>query len=145
MLPIDQGVAGHGKGIGATNGIACRWSLTCIAVGSKSVSVDGSMESVGDFVMISQRSPSLRHLVTGTDSLNTAACAGPEYCVATGSNSSNEGVFVTIAGSTIDGAPIVEGSTQWTSVSCSNVNFCIAIGGNSEGQSVFTTFGLPTG
>ena len=141
MLPIDQEIAGHGKGIDASNGVACRWSHTCVAVGSESV--DSSTGSVGDVVMISKRSPGTGDLVTGTSTLDSAACAGPEYCVAAGSNSSKQGALVTIAGSKIRGVDIVEGSAEWSGVSCSNVAFCIAIGANAEGQSVFTTFGLP--
>jgi hypothetical protein len=94
--------------------------------------------------MIRKHAPGTGEVVPGTSSLNSVACAGPKYCVAAGSNSSNEGVLVTIAGSRIHGADIVEGSPGWSSVSCSNVGFCIAIG-NAEGQTVFTTFGLPTG
>ena len=141
MLPIYQEVAGHARDIDASNGVACRWSLTCIAVGSESV--DGSTQSVGDVVTISKGSPGAGDVVTGTSALESAACAGPKYCVAAGSNSSNEGVLVTIAASKIRGTDVVEGSAGWSSVSCSNVGFCIVIGANAEGQTVFTTFGLP--
>jgi hypothetical protein len=143
MLPVDQEVAHNAKAIDASNGIACRWSLTCIAVGSELV--NGSTESVGDVVTISKRSPGAGDVATGSSGLDSAACAGPTYCVAAGSNSSNEGVLVTVDGSQVRHAHTVQGSASWTSVSCSNVSFCIVIGTNSEGQTVFTTFGLPTG
>ncbi len=143
MLPIDQEIAGHTKVIDANNAVACRYSsLTCIAVGSKSA--DGSTASVGDVVIITKRSPGTGEIVAGSNGLDSAACAGPEYCVAAGSNSSNEGVLVTIAGSEIRHARAVDGSAVWSSVSCSNIGFCIVIGDNAEGQTVFTTFGLPT-
>ena len=142
MLPIDQEIAGHAKAIDASNAVACRYSsLTCIAVGSEST--DGSTGSVGDVVTITKRSPGTSEMVARTSGLDSAACAGAEYCVAAGSNSSNEGVLVTIAGSEIRGARAVEGSASWSSVACSNVGFCIVIGDNAERQTVFTTFGLP--
>ena len=142
MLPIDQEIAGNAKVIDANNAVACHYSLpTCIGVGSESA--DGSTGSVGDVVIISKRSPGTGEMVDGSSGLDSAACAGPEYCVAAGSNSSNEGVLVTIAGSDIRGARAVEGSAGWSSVSCSNVDFCTVIGKNAEGQTVFTTFGLP--
>jgi hypothetical protein len=142
MLPIEQGAAaGQGKGIDASAAVACRWSHTCIAVGSES---SGSA-TVGDVVTITKRSPGADNIVTGTSALYSAACAGPKYCVAAGSNSSNEGVLVTVAGPRVHTPDVVAGSTSLGSVACSNVGFCIAIGGNSEGQTVFTTFGLPTG
>ena len=142
MLPIDQEIAGHAKAIDASNAVACRYSsLTCIAVGSEST--DGSTGSVGDVVTITKRSPGTGEMVARTSGLDSAACAGPEYCVAAGSNSSNEGVLVTIEGSEIRGARAVEGSASWSSVACSNVGFCIVIGDNAERQTVFTTFGLP--
>jgi hypothetical protein len=142
MLLVEQEVPGNAKGINASNDVACRWSHTCIAVGSESVL--GSTASVGDIVMISKRSPGTSEAVAGTSTLDSVACAGPGYCVAAGSNSSNEGVLVTIAGSNVRGADIIEGSAGWSSVSCSNVGFCLVIGTNVEGQTVFTTFGLPT-
>jgi hypothetical protein len=141
MLPIDNSIAGHGKTIDASTAVACRWSLTCIAVGSESI--DGSTESVGDVVTITKRSPGTGQMVTGTSELDSAACAGPKYCITAGSNSSNEGVLVTIAGSRIKSTDEVDGSTGLGSVACSSVAFCIAIGGNSDGQTVLTTFGLP--
>jgi len=140
MLLVDQELPGNAKGIPASNDVACRSSYTCIAVGGEPF----FSSTVGDVVMISKHSPGPGEVMAGTSTLNSAACVGPKYCVAAGSNSSNEGVLVTIAGSRVHGADIVEGSPGWTSVSCSNVGFCIVIG-NAGGQTVFTTFGLPTG
>ena len=142
MLPIDQGIAGSAKPSDASNAVACHYSsLTCIGVGSESA--EGSTGSVGDVVIITKRSPGTGETVAGSNGLDSAACAGPEYCVAAGSNSSNQGVLVTIAGSYIRRARAVVGSAVWSSVSCSNVDFCIVIGDNAEEQTVFTTFGLP--
>ena len=140
MLLVDEDAPGNSKGIPASNDVACRSSYTCIAVGGEPF----FSSTVGDVVTIRKHAPGTGEVVPGTNTLNSVACAGPKYCVAAGSNSSDEGVLVTIAGSRIHGAVIVEGSEGWSSVACSNVGFCIVIG-NAEGQTVFTTFGLPTG
>ena len=76
-LPIDQGIAGHAKGIDTNNAVACRYSSrTCIAVGSESA--DGSTASVGDVVIITKHSPGSGEMVAGSSGLDSAACAGPE-------------------------------------------------------------------
>jgi hypothetical protein len=144
--PYGEGIAvaiadGKAASLGGTpgaqtlNGVACRSSAWCLAVGSNA---HDSTEGVVVLVI----SQEIRNavLVPGSAVLYGVGCRHVTQvdCVAVGSGS-NEGVVALIYDGTPGTAHAVAGSDELSGVACPTSTSCLVVGGNSSDEGVLAT------
>jgi hypothetical protein len=132
------GSLGGSPGTQTLNGVACRFSAWCFAVGSNT---HDSTEGVVVLVI----SQTIRNavLVPGSAVLYGVGCRHVTQvdCVAVGSGS-NQGVVAPIYDGTPGAAHAVAGSDELSGVACPTSTSCLVVGGNSSDEGVLATVRL---